>query len=121
LSLNPQSPDGGRRVFGIDGATNVANATKAFRSLQSFRLFGRFGATSGANGTKEFTTLVTASTAPRPQHDSFRSMTTVPQRATGPTQTRGEPILVRIDAGESAPAIGAAHHYQWPGRRSSGM
>jgi hypothetical protein len=34
LSLDPQSLGGGRRVFGIDGATNVANATKEFRSAQ---------------------------------------------------------------------------------------
>jgi hypothetical protein len=38
LSLNPQSLVGDRRVFGIVGATNVANATKEFRSAQAFRL-----------------------------------------------------------------------------------
>jgi hypothetical protein len=47
---------GGRRVFGMVGASNVANATKEFKRAQSFHLFGRFGAASGVDGTKEFAT-----------------------------------------------------------------
>lgn len=46
----------GLRVFGIVGATNVANETKEFEPAQSIRLLGRFGAMSGAKGAKEFMT-----------------------------------------------------------------
>jgi hypothetical protein len=40
---------GGRRVFGMVGASNVANATKEFKPARSFDLFGRFGAASGVD------------------------------------------------------------------------
>jgi hypothetical protein len=93
LSLDQQSLGGGRHVFGIVGATNVANETKDFRSAQAFRVFGRFGAASGANRTKEFTTQVTARTARCPQHYSFWSMTTVTQRATDPHKPEENPFL----------------------------
>jgi hypothetical protein len=36
-------------LFGMVGASNVANATKEFKPAQSFHLFGRFSAASGVN------------------------------------------------------------------------
>jgi hypothetical protein len=81
LSLNPQSL-GGRRVSDIVGATKVANATKQFGFAQAFRL------------TKKFTTQVTARTARFPHHDTFRSMTTVTQRATDPHKPEENPFRV---------------------------
>jgi hypothetical protein len=41
-------------LFGMVGASNVANATKEFKPARSLHLLGRFGAASGVDGTKEF-------------------------------------------------------------------
>ena len=56
---------GGGRVFGMVGATNVANATKEFKPAQSFRLLGRFGVASGVTGTKEFATDIHGDNPPQ--------------------------------------------------------